>query len=76
MTSQPAVVVVPEARLLDENGRPLAVRGPNPNDIQEGALVYVHERRDGRARVEWGALDGWVDASQLRVLQTRTPGAP
>lgn len=71
LTSQPAVVVVPEARLLDADGRALAVRAPNPNAVQEGALVYVHEQRLGRAHVEWGALDGWVDASQLRLLQLR-----
>lgn len=70
-TSRPAVVVVPEARLLDDTGRPLAVRAPNPSSVQEGAEVYVHEQREGRAHVEWGALDGWVDASQLRVLATR-----
>jgi hypothetical protein len=75
MTSRPAVVVVPEARLLDESGRPLAVRSPNPSGVQEGALVYVHEQREGRARVEWGALDGWVDAAQLRVLATRASGS-
>jgi hypothetical protein len=74
MTSHPAVVVVPEARLLDDTGRPLAVRAPNPSAVQEGALVYVHEQRDGRAHVEWGALDGWVDASQLRILKTRSAG--
>lgn len=76
MTSHPAVVVVPEARLLDQSGRPLAVRASSPGAVQEGALVYVHEQRDGRARIEWGALDGWVEASQLRVLMTRASGAP
>lgn len=70
-TSRPAVVVVSEARLLDPNGRALPVRAPNPEAVPEGALVYVHEQRDGRARLEWGAITGWVDASQLRVLMTR-----
>lgn len=75
-TSRPAVVVVSEARLLDESGRPLSVRAPNPSSVQEGALVYVHEQREGRAHVEWGALDGWIAASQLRVLMTRPSGEP
>jgi hypothetical protein len=70
-TSRPAVVVVPEARLLDANGRALPVRAPTPEAVPEGALVYVHEQRDGRARVEWGTLRGWLDSSQIRVLMTR-----
>jgi hypothetical protein len=70
LTSRPAVVVVPEARLLDAEGRALAVRAPNPSAVQEGSLVYVREQREGRAHVEWGAVEGWVTASQLRLLQT------
>lgn len=67
-SSQPAVVVVPEARLYDEEGRPLAqVRGA-ANAIPEGALVYVRERRRGYFDVEWGTLRGHVEASQLRLL--------
>ena len=70
LTSHPAVVVVPDARLLDADGRALSVRAGSPSAVQEGSLVYVREQRDGRARVEWGAVEGWVNASQLRMLQT------
>jgi hypothetical protein len=68
-TSQPAVVVVPEARLSDEKGRPLPYkRGADTTTVPEGATVYVTERREGRCKVEWGSTDGWVGASELRVL--------
>jgi hypothetical protein len=71
-TSTLAVVVVPEARLLDETGRPLPVR-PNgdSNVASEGAEMYVLERRGGLDRVEWGTTDGWVVAGQLREVAHR-----
>jgi hypothetical protein len=62
------VVVVPEARLLDESGRAATVRAPSPGAVPEGELVHVHEQREGRAKVEWGTISGWVDATQLRFL--------
>jgi hypothetical protein len=68
MSSRPAVVVVPEARLLDETGRILAVRAPSPSAVPEGELVHVREQREGRAHVEWGTVDAWVDTSQLRFV--------
>ena len=67
-SSRPAVVVVPEARLLDESGRALSVRAPNPSAVPEGELVHVHEQREGRAKVEWGTISGWVDSAQLRFI--------
>jgi hypothetical protein len=64
-----AVVVVPEARLLDEAGRPLAVKSSSDsNVVPEGAEVYVLERRGGLSRVEWGSNDGYVVAGQLREV--------
>jgi hypothetical protein len=64
-----AVVVVPEARLLDESGRPLAVASSSEsNVVPEGAEVYVLERRGGLNRVEWGTTDGYVVAGQLREV--------
>ncbi|HEY6081262.1 MAG TPA: hypothetical protein VIW29_20750 [Polyangiaceae bacterium] len=70
-TSQPAVIVVPEARLSDERGRPLpSKRGADTTTVPEGATVYVTERRQatGRCQVEWGSTDGWLSSSELRVL--------
>jgi hypothetical protein len=65
------VVIIPEARLLEETGRPLPVRAQSPSAVPEGALVHVHEQRDGKARVEWGAIEAWVDQTQLRLLATQ-----
>src|SRR5262249_50798449 len=69
-SSEPAVVVVAQARLLDAEGHSLPTRKGMPSSAPEGALVYVHSQRDGRAEVEWGSLDAWLDASQIRKLQT------
>jgi len=68
-TSTLAVVVVPEARLLDESGRPLAVASSSESSVvPEGAEVYVLERRGGLDRVEWGTTNGYVIAGQLREV--------
>ena len=72
VTSQAAVVVVPEARLTNEVGRPLPYkRGGDTTSVPEGASVYVSERRDGRCLVEWGTTDGWLSLSEVRVLASR-----
>lgn len=72
VTSQPAVVVVPEARLMNENGRPLPYkRGADTTTVTEGATVYVRERREGRCLVEWGSTDGWLSLGDVRVLASR-----
>ena len=71
-TSQPAVVVIPEARLTNETGRPLPhKRGADTTTLLEGATVYVKDRHEGRCLVEWGSTDGWLSLSQVRLLQTR-----
>jgi hypothetical protein len=62
-----AVVVVPEARLLDESGRPLP-QAAESSVAPEGAEVYVLEHRGGLTRVEWGNTDAWVVAGQVREL--------
>lgn len=68
--SQPAVVVVPEARLQDASGAPLpATRAAVA--IPEGSYVYVLERRGPRALVEWGTTQGWVDTGQIRIVPRR-----
>jgi hypothetical protein len=70
--SQAAVVVVPEARLTNEQGRHLpSKRGADTTTVPEGATVYVRERRDERCLVEWGSTDGWLRVSEVRLLGTR-----
>jgi len=67
-SSRPAVVVVPEARLLDEAGRPGPAKGPLSEGIPEGALVHVREQRNERSFVEWGSTRAWVQSAQLRLI--------
>jgi hypothetical protein len=72
VNSQPAVVVVPEAKLTNENGRQLpSKRGADTTSVPEGATVYVRERREGRYLVEWGSTDAWLRSSELRLLAAR-----
>jgi hypothetical protein len=61
----PAVVIVEEARLLDDNGA--GITGPG-SVVPEGAMVRVVDERGNLARVEWGTLDGWLSLGQLRLL--------
>jgi hypothetical protein len=71
-TSDPAVVVVPDARLLDEHGIPVAPqRGLESTSIPEGADVYVRERRGPMVRVEWGSSLGWISSTDVRVIAAR-----
>jgi hypothetical protein len=70
-TSKPAVVVVEEARLLDESGRPLQGRAADSHVVPEGADVVLLERRAGLARIEWGTTDGWVVGGQVREVAGR-----
>ncbi len=62
---RPAVVVVEEARLLDENGA--TISGPGTR-LPEGSQVSITEQRGTLAHVEWGTLDGWLSLGQLRLL--------
>jgi hypothetical protein len=72
-TSSPAVIVVEEARLLDESGKPLAQRGGAADTVTlpEGASVYVLERRPTLDRVQWGTTEGWLSPGQIQILATR-----
>jgi hypothetical protein len=73
-TSTVAVVVVPEARLLDDAGRPLAAPASGEsNVVPEGAEIYVLERRGGLDRVEWGTTDGYLVAGQVREVESHGP---
>lgn len=66
--AEPAVVVVGEARLLDEGGTPLPANRVEHTAIPEGASVYVRARQGRLAKVEWGSIQGWVAQQQLRIL--------
>lgn len=70
VSSQPAVVVVTEARLLDATGRPLSTKANKVDSASapEGAMVYVLEQADGRCRVEWGSTEGWLSRSDVQIL--------
>jgi hypothetical protein len=62
-------VVVTSARLSDAGGRPLpGKRGADTTSVPEGGTVYVRDRREGRYLVEWGNTDGWLVASDVRLL--------
>ena len=58
--------LIVEAFLTDENG---AAKGGDP--VPEAASVEVGERRGGLVHVRWGATEGWVPATSVRLL-----GAP
>ncbi|HMJ15546.1 MAG TPA: hypothetical protein VK524_29220, partial [Polyangiaceae bacterium] len=67
----PAVVVAPEARLLDAKGSPVnAAQGPSSVvALPEGARVDILEQRGTLVLVSWGTVEGFVTQGQLRVLQ-------
>ena len=67
-SSRPAVVVVPEARLVDRSGRALPNPRPDEASVPEGALVYVHSVETGLVEIEWGSLEGWLSAAQVRMF--------
>jgi tetratricopeptide (TPR) repeat protein len=69
-TTTPAVVIVEEARLLDESGRPLAAQKGEAELIPEGARVWVTDRKGALSQVEWGSSVGWIVAGQVRELAT------
>jgi hypothetical protein len=73
LTSSPAVVVIEEARLLDESGKPLPQKSGAADSviIPEGASLYVLERRPTLDRVEWGSTEGWLTPGEIRILATR-----
>jgi hypothetical protein len=62
---RPAVVVVEEARLLDENGA--TISGPGAV-VPEGAAVSISDQKGTLAHVTWGTIDGWMSLGSLRVL--------
>lgn len=68
--SQPAVVVVGDARLLDADGKPLVQKGGIPEHVSmpEGTSLFVKQRQGTLLRIEWGSTEACVQASQVRLL--------
>lgn len=66
-TSRPAVVVSSEARLLDEGGKPKSIQGTSA--VAEGEPVYMVDERGALAKIQWGTIEGWVNRSQLMLLE-------
>lgn len=66
--SDPAVVVVEEAQLLERTGTPVTAGRRRSTSLPEGALVYALEREGPLVRIEWGESEGWVLGTQLRVV--------
>lgn len=71
LTSVEGVVIISDARLLDETGRTLTARAldSDATAIPEGASVFLGEQSGRLRKVQWGSLHAWVDAASLRVLQ-------
>jgi tetratricopeptide (TPR) repeat protein len=67
---RPAVVVVPEASLLDAEGAHQTAKalGVDTTSIPEGASVVVTRNNGRLLEVGWGTFRAWVLASQVRVL--------
>jgi hypothetical protein len=62
---RPAVLVVEEAHLLDENGVTISGAG---TVVPEGASLRVTDQKGALARVEWGTIDGWLSLGQIHLL--------
>src|SRR5262249_51162532 len=60
-----AVVVVPEARLVDERGIP--TKAPA---VPEAARVDVLERKGALVRVRWGKDEGWTPGSNVLAIRS------
>jgi len=71
--STPAVVVVPQARLLTADGAPLDPKTAPERRLAapEGALLFVTERRGRLLFVQWGTTRGHVASSDVRLLAER-----
>ncbi|HNS97216.1 MAG TPA: hypothetical protein PKL73_09730 [Polyangiaceae bacterium] len=63
-STAPAVVVVAEARIVDEQGTAL----PKEEPIPEASRVEVLERRAGLSKIRYGQREGWTHTTSLREL--------
>ena len=66
LSTREGVVIAPEVRLTDDQGRALG-----GDAVPEAASVEVGERRGAIVHIRWGATEGWGPAADVRVL-----GAP
>lgn len=64
LNTRPAVVVVKEARAVDETGK--AVGG---DPIPEAARVELAERKGRFVKFRYGSREGWIPVSTVRVLR-------
>ena len=62
-TTRPAVIVVDEVYLTDEDGKS---RGGDP--IPEAAAVEASERHGDLVLVRWGAFSGWIPLGSVRSI--------
>ena len=62
-TTRPAIVVAPEAQLLDDKGAALGV-----DPIPEAARVELHEQRGSLVQIRYGATEAWTHATSVRPL--------
>lgn len=67
-----AVVVVDEARLVDDKGAALRAG----SSIPEAALVEVTERKGALVHVSWGQLEGYTAATNVRIVRPAEAGLP
>lgn len=69
-TQRPAVVVVPEADLLDASGSRQTAKalGVDTTSIPEGASVVITRSNGRLLEVGWGSFRAWLQSSQVRVL--------
>jgi tetratricopeptide (TPR) repeat protein len=64
--SRAAVVVVKEARVVDETGKALGGEA-----IPEAAKLEIGDRKGRYIHFRYGSREGWVPLSTVRVLRTR-----
>lgn len=68
--SQPAVVIVSDARFVDASGVPIRQKEGQPEHVSlpEGTSVYFLHRQGELSEVEWGTFRSYVNSAQIRVL--------
>ncbi len=73
MTTAAAVVVVPDARILDATGAAIVQRDGRPEyvTIPEGAEVELHQSAATTTKFRWGSIEGYVAAGDYRVIRRR-----
>jgi hypothetical protein len=61
--TRPAVVVVPETVLEDDDGKPI-----DSPPLPEATLVELGARKKDRVAARWGSYEGWLPTTHLRPL--------